>query len=192
MTDTAFNQIGLTFNESLDSIDANAPASYQLVQDTNNDGIYGDPGDTQFSVVPAYAPGATAVALNIVGGNLPLGHYQLKIPGTSLHSLSGIAGSDYVRTFTIIDPLTVINANDSGIGSLRQVIANANGMTGTTHTITFALPAGPQSINLLAPLPASTAALVAQLDATQNVTIVSPTGGVATASMRCRSRVPAR
>ena len=47
---------------------------------------------------------------------------------------------------------------------------------GSTHTITFAIPSGPQAINLLSPLPASTVPLVVQLDATQNVTVVSPPG----------------
>jgi autotransporter-associated beta strand protein len=177
------SQIILSFNEALDSIDANAPATYRIVQDTNNDGTYGDTGDTSFSVVATYNPGATSASLNIVGGNLPLGHYQFMIPGPDLHSVSGVqldganngtAGTDYVRTFTVSDPLAVINTNDSGPGSLRAAILYANTLPGTTHTITFAIPSGPQSINLLSPLPATTVAVVALMDATQNVTVHSP------------------
>ncbi|HEV2968354.1 MAG TPA: hypothetical protein VGY55_00095, partial [Pirellulales bacterium] len=105
------------------------------------------------------------------------------IPGPSLHSVSGVQldgassgtpGTDYVRDFTVVDPLTVINTNDSGPGSLRAAILYANTLAGTTHTITFAIPAGPQSINLLSPLPATTVAVVALMDATQNVTVHSP------------------
>jgi autotransporter-associated beta strand protein len=71
--------------------------------------------------------------------------------------------------------VTVTNVNDSGPGSLRQAILDANGMPGPTHNITFAIPAGPQTINLLSPLPpATTVPDVVLLDATQNVTIVSP------------------
>ena len=80
-------------------------------------------------------------------------------------------------TATIVDRLTVINSDDSGPGSLRQVIAYASGLPGSSQTITFAIPAGPQTIQLLAPLPASTVVLVTQLDATQNVNVVSPPGG---------------
>ena len=73
--------------------------------------------------------------------------------------------------------LTVVNVNDSGAGSLRQAILDANGLAGSTHTISFALPAGPQTIDLLSPLPVATVPLVVQLDATQNVTVDSPFGG---------------
>lgn len=52
--------------------------------------------------------------------------------------------------------LTVINANDSGIGSLRQAILDANATPGL-DTITFALPgAGVHTIALFTVLPAIT------------------------------------
>ncbi len=73
--------------------------------------------------------------------------------------------------------LNVLNANDSGPGSLRQAILDADGLASTQATLIFSLPAGPQTINLLSPLPPSTHAIVAQLDATQNVTVVSPASG---------------
>ena len=72
-------------------------------------------------------------------------------------------------------PITVTNVNDSGPGSLRQAILDANGTPGPTHTINFAIPAGSQTINLLSSLPrATTVPDVMVLDATQNVTVVSP------------------
>ena len=77
----------------------------------------------------------------------------------------------------VADPLTVVNTNDNGVGSLRHVIQYANTLPGSPHTITFALPAGQQTIQLLTLLPASTVPLVMQLDASQDVAIVSPTGG---------------
>ncbi|HEV2970428.1 MAG TPA: exo-alpha-sialidase [Pirellulales bacterium] len=84
--------------------------------------------------------------------------------------------------FEVLEPrcllaLTVTNVNDSGPGSLRQAILDANGLAGSTQTITFAVPSGPQTIDLLSPLPTSTIPLVVQLDATQNVTVDSPSGG---------------
>ena len=73
--------------------------------------------------------------------------------------------------------LTVLNANDSGPGSLRQAILDANSQATSQATIVFTLPAGPQTIDLLSPLPSSTHAILAQLDATQDVTVVSPATG---------------
>lgn len=77
----------------------------------------------------------------------------------------------------ISDPLTVENTNDDGAGSLRQVIEYANTLPGSPLTITFAIPAGPQAIQLLSPLPASNVPLVVQLDPSQNVSVLSPAGG---------------
>ena len=49
--------------------------------------------------------------------------------------------------------LSVVNTNDSGPGSLRQAMIDAN-VAGGTNAIDFAIPgAGIQSINLLSPLP---------------------------------------
>ena len=52
---------------------------------------------------------------------------------------------------------TVTNANDSGPGSLRQAILDANARLGTTDTIWFSIPgSGLRSITLLTALPAIT------------------------------------
>jgi hypothetical protein len=64
---------------------------------------------------------------------------------------------------------------DSGPGSLRQAIIDANNAPGTA-TIQFQLPAGPQTIHLLTPLPSVTDPSTLSLDATQNVMIQSPSG----------------
>jgi N-acetylneuraminic acid mutarotase len=73
------------------------------------------------------------------------------------------------------DPLTVANANDSGPGSLRQAISNANSTPGA-DTIRFQLPLGAQTIDLATPLPAVTDPMTVSLDATQNVTFVLSSG----------------
>ncbi|HKD36961.1 MAG TPA: hypothetical protein VKB78_09170, partial [Pirellulales bacterium] len=44
-------------------------------------------------------------------------------------------------------------------------------------TIAFAIPAGPQTIQLQSPLPSSIVPLVMQLDGSQDVVVISPTGG---------------
>ncbi|HEV2968641.1 MAG TPA: Ig-like domain-containing protein [Pirellulales bacterium] len=70
-------------------------------------------------------------------------------------------------------PAQVTTSGDSGTGTLRQALLNAAGAPGLTHTIQFDLPAGSQTINLLAPLPAIADQLIAALDATQHVTVAS-------------------
>jgi titin len=50
---------------------------------------------------------------------------------------------------------TVVNANDSGAGSLRQAILQANANAGA-DTINIKIASGPQTINLLSALPALT------------------------------------
>ena len=74
-------------------------------------------------------------------------------------------------------PLTVTTTGDHGVGSLRQAIVYANGLVGTTSTITFVLPAGPQTIDLLTPLPAVLNPLIVDVAATQNVVIDASTVG---------------
>jgi hypothetical protein len=69
--------------------------------------------------------------------------------------------------------LAVANTADSGPGLLRHAWLYAAGAPGPAHTIKFAIPARPQTINLLMPLPAVTDPLIALLDATQNITVAS-------------------
>jgi fibronectin type 3 domain-containing protein len=88
------------------------------------------------------------------------------------------AASNQVHA-SVVDPLVVTSTDDSGAGSLRQAILNADALPAATQTITFALPAGSQTIDLLSPLPASSVSIVAQLDAAQNVTIESASQGIA-------------
>jgi fibronectin type 3 domain-containing protein len=105
------------------------------------------------------------VAVNTVGDS-SAASASVGLPG---------GGSDAL----LADPLAVTNANDSGAGSLRQAILNADAQSAATQTITFALPSGSQTIDLLTALPASSVPIVAQLDATQNVTIESASQGTA-------------
>jgi hypothetical protein len=52
-------------------------------------------------------------------------------------------------------------------------LLDVNALSGPTHNIEFAIPAGQQAINLLTPLPAPTNALTVWFDATQNVVLSS-------------------
>ena len=70
----------------------------------------------------------------------------------------GLPGVSVSQTFTIPMPAlprnyVVTNTGDSGTGSLRQAIANANGNWGAPDTITFNIPAPPYRIAPLSALP---------------------------------------
>ena len=106
---SGFNQIELTFSEPLNTIDANAPAAYELVgQGQTGAGT----GTTVYKLVPQYTPGSSTVTLSVVvpgDGNLPSGSYELTVFGSALHDLSGLelagsgtAGSNYVRAFSLV------------------------------------------------------------------------------------------
>jgi hypothetical protein len=73
-------------------------------------------------------------------------------------------------------PFKITTTNDSGAGSLRQALLDAGQLPGQTHTLQFALPTGPQTINLLSALPSVSDPTVLSLDATQNVTVALSSG----------------
>jgi hypothetical protein len=106
------------------------------------------------------------------------GTYTLSLAASSniTDSSGGFLESGAGIMFIVNAPAAVVNNQDSGVGSLRQALLDAAGAPGLTHTIQFALPIGPQSINLLTPLPAVTDPVIVALDATQNVTIALPSG----------------
>ena len=79
--------------------------------------------------------------------------------------LGSIAGSAIFDNLAIeeiiVDPFLVTNNGDSGPGSLRQAILNANATPGVVETITFAFPgAGPHTISPTSPLPEITDPIV--------------------------------
>src|SRR5205823_397582 len=99
-------------------------------------------------------PGADqpwTVAVNWGDGTIPADTFQAATPGTlgtrshtyaaaGLYAVSvtvtdkdGASGS---RTFQVLVGLQVINTRDSGFGSLRQALLDANQLAGT-DTITF-------------------------------------------------------
>ena len=112
------DQIGVSFSEPLDPIDANAPANYELRDDGPND-EFGDGDDNIYVLAPHYTPGSLDVTLHISGGLLPPENYRLTIYGdTSLHDLSGLRldgdedtleGGNYVRTFILPIPVDAVD-----------------------------------------------------------------------------------
>jgi CSLREA domain-containing protein len=74
-------------------------------------------------------------------------------------------------------PLFVTNTNDTGAGSLRQAIMDANASAGV-NDISFNLPAGPQTINLAGVLPDITDSVdVINATGANNLTVRRNTGG---------------
>ncbi len=72
-------------------------------------------------------------------------------------ALLGVVLSVTVPGLVTAATFTVINTNDSGAGSLRQAITDANGAGAGPHTIAFDIPgSGVQTITLLSALPALT------------------------------------
>jgi parallel beta-helix repeat protein len=77
-----------------------------------------------------------------------------------LASLLSAISMNLVATAVLAGPIAVTNANDSGIGSLRDAIDNANANVVDFNDINFAIPGpGPWVIHLLSPLPAITSPL---------------------------------
>jgi parallel beta-helix repeat protein len=95
------------------------------------------------------------------------GTYTTGVPGVfspplnvDVSTESGSTGNFTHADASIGGPLVVTNTNDSGPGSLRQAILDANAMEGS-DTISFDIPgAGAQTIQLLSPLPDITDQLV--------------------------------
>ena len=151
----------------------------------NNDYEYGptpaNPTPHWYSFIAGHqtdSDNASNTGMEVVGGGT---FYRIFVDGARGDDdlaingvISGVGGLAITTTGT--DPYTVSNTNDSGAGSLRQAIINASAAPGVVHTITFALPSGPQTISLLSPLPAPSDPLIAVADATQNVTIVASGG----------------
>jgi hypothetical protein len=88
------------------------------------------------------------------------GFYTL--PGTGVYIIYATSfGAFETGSYTLVlsvpaSPTSVTNTNDSGAGSLRQAIINANSTSGA-DTITFNIPgSGVRTINLLSALPSIT------------------------------------
>lgn len=70
------------------------------------------------------------------------------------HPCAGVA--EFLEDRTLLATFSVLNIDDSGVGSLRQAVVDANSAPGA-DIVQFDLPAGPQTILLGSPLPAITA-----------------------------------
>jgi hypothetical protein len=92
---------------------------------------------------------------NALNGIVVFDNLQINTPGNGF-TLKAVANPLTLTTsdpFNITNPFVVTNMNDSGPGSLRQIVTLANNTPGT-QTITFNLPGPPPySIGILSSLP---------------------------------------
>jgi cyclophilin family peptidyl-prolyl cis-trans isomerase len=121
--------------------------------------------------------GQTFTLHNLAGLTNTFGTYVLTL-NSGGSAITDVAGNPLAAgasaSFIVGSSLQVTNSLDSGAGSFRQMLADAGASAGAP-TIEFALPAGPQAISLLTPLPANSNPLNLRFDATQNVTVILPT-----------------
>jgi hypothetical protein len=144
------------------------------------------PGEIRLSLYgtnPVAASGAGTL-VNLTFHVLPTaanGDYPISVvtaPSTASRLNEGLFTLSTSNGSIVVAPgFQVVNTNDDGPGSLRQAIASANELGATASTIRFALPIGPQSMQLLTPLPATSDSVVIQLDALQDVTILENIDG---------------
>ena len=103
--------------------------------------------------------GTTAVAIGstVISVTLPVSlAIGQNVVATATANTAPIETSPFSNAVTIANPFLVTNTADSGLGSLRQAIINANASTGT-DTISFAIGGtGPFTIALASALPAIT------------------------------------
>jgi Right handed beta helix region/Cohesin domain len=116
------------------------------------------------------------VSPTAAGGEYPIN--VVTAPSTASRLNEGLLSLSTSNGSIVVESsFEVVNTNDDGPGSLRQAIESANGLGDAASTIRFALPAGPRTISLLTPLPATAAPVVMQLGATQDVTILGNIDG---------------
>ena len=100
-------------SEATDSIDVSSPATYELILDSDDDGLFTD-ADLRYVLLPVYDPQTNSVELIIEGGPLVDGDYQFRIKAGNLRDVSGNpldgdgdgqAGGDYLRQFVVRQPV---------------------------------------------------------------------------------------
>jgi len=144
----SFTQLQASFSKPVSPIDANSKAVYELREAGSNG--FGSPNDVVYSLMPLYNSNNNTVTLSINGlgsGTLPPGSYRFTIfsSGTdTIHDLSGnaldgdgdgVAGGNYVRTFTLIGAqptVTGISPPAGPVGGGTSVTISGTNLLGVT------------------------------------------------------------
>jgi hypothetical protein len=102
--------------------------------------------------------GGAELARAVEGSGAPVAVLPMQLNGDALGDLVILRSGQSAPSLTLSSPsatFTVTNTNDSGPGSLRDAITQANATAGA-DAINFSIGSGLQTINLLSPLPAIT------------------------------------
>jgi hypothetical protein len=109
---------------------------------------------------PTFSPLSIPVSLDVVGS--PVAVLPMRLNGDALSDLVVLRTGQGAPTVVMTDPVAIFavtNTNDSGVGSLRQAIIDANASPGA-DAIYFDIPtAAVPTITLLSALPAITGAV---------------------------------
>jgi Ca2+-binding RTX toxin-like protein len=140
------------------------PATLTITADDKSK-LYGEPNPPLTASYSGFVNGDTVASLT-TPATLSTTATQTSPVGTYKITASGASDPNYTikyvdGTLTVTPAqITVTNTNDSGPGSLRQAILNANTDI-ETPTIVFAIPgSGPQTIHLLSALPSITEPMI--------------------------------
>ncbi|HYW70374.1 MAG TPA: SdrD B-like domain-containing protein, partial [Pyrinomonadaceae bacterium] len=155
-TATISGQVFKDFNAS-GLIDTGEPglSGWTVFLDLNNNGII-DAGETSVTTdatgnysFPNVGPGQVTVREVVQSGWSPT-------TNSSSSPITVTSGMNQTINFGDLQQFVVVNTHDSGLGSLRQAIADANATAGATViNITFGIPAtGLQTIAPISALPA--------------------------------------
>ncbi|MEX0330671.1 MAG: right-handed parallel beta-helix repeat-containing protein [Puniceicoccaceae bacterium] len=116
------DSILIQLSESIDTIDAASPATFELLRDSNGDSTFNDL-DTRYTLTPVLDSSTNTIELRVEEGFLPEGDYQFVIKASNLRDVTGnpldgsgtgTPGSDYLRQFTLIRPvLSEVTSNSS-------------------------------------------------------------------------------
>ena len=141
-----------TISGSLNSAPSSGYAIDLFSSTTVDDSTYGEGQVLLGSTNVTTNAGGNATFSFDVSPEIPIGTY---ISATATGTTSGFSTSEFSRSSNVgnTGPMPVTNINNSGPGSLRQAIIDANLHLGL-DTVTFSIPGpGPFSIALLSTLP---------------------------------------
>jgi hypothetical protein len=148
------DRITIQLSESIDTIDAISPATFQLILDGNGDGLFNEL-DTAYSVTPNHDTSTNTISLQIDAGFLPAGNYQFRIKSANLRDVSGNqldgsgsgAGSDYLREFSLVQPILSEVTSDSESIAVRGEAFSFQ-VTATENPLSFSAIGLPNGITI--------------------------------------------
>ncbi|PSB34445.1 Calx-beta domain-containing protein [Stenomitos frigidus] len=130
-----------------------------------------------FTSILSQLTGADVAASDDLTGNAAHGgNWEMEFNTGSIESFNIFSTQAKEAYEHVLATFTVANTADSGAGSLRQAVTDANGAAGA-DTINFALGAGAQTITLSSGLTLTDSVKILNTTGAANLTIQAPSGG---------------